>query len=170
MVFRRNRNFLRPVNSVKHIIDVQGGLVADTNSFTVLALGDDNPVLTSASEVQKGCKISSIYLDVQIVGLAAGGVLNNVYMYVFKNPAGLISTFPEGNKTGVSEFKKQIFHTEMKMTGSSDSDIPQSLFKGVLRIPQRFQRMGALDTIGMVLYCPAATANFCIQCIYKEYR
>ncbi len=171
MPFRNRRALrMRPVNSQKHIVDLQGTTVMGTNQFTILINTVENAVLANSADVEKGSNVSSIYLNIQAVGQGASGVLNNIYMYVFKNPAGLITTFPDGNQTGISEFKKQIFHTEMRMLSDDNDSIPVTIFQGVLRIPQKFQRMGIDDTIGVVLFSPGPTANFCIECIYKEFR
>ncbi len=170
MVFRRRTNLMRPINSQKHIVDVQGSTVMGTNQFIILANTVENAVLANSADVEKGSNLSAIYLNVQVVGQGASGVLNNIYMYLFKNPAGLITVFPDGNQTGVSEFKKQIFHTEMRMLSDDNDSIPITLFNGVLKIPNKFRRMGIDDTIGLVLFSPGPTANFCVQTIYKEYR
>ncbi len=161
---------MRPVNSQKHIVDIQGQTNLTANTFNILANTVENAVLANNADVEKGSNISSIYLNVQAVGGGASGVLSNIYMYIFKNPAGLITTFPDGNQTGTSEFKKQIFHTEMRMLSDDNDSIPVALFNGVLRIPRKFQRMGIDDTIGLVLFTPGPVANFCIECIYKEFR
>ncbi len=170
---RRNRgNSKRPIHSIKHIIDVQAAVVAATKLSTTLVAGVDAPVLANTAEVETGSRVNALYLNVQVIGLAAGGVLNNIYMIIYKIPGGNISAgnIPNANVTGASDFKRQIFHTEMRMMGSTDSDIPQAIFNGVIRVPKVFQNIRIADRIDMQLFAPGATANVCIQAIYKEYR
>ncbi len=173
MVFRRRQSRLgNIVSSVKHIVDTQGGLVADTKVNVDLAQGTDTPTTAAANSIAIGSKVFGIFLNIQVVGLAAGGVLNNVYMLIYKNPGTNVSAadIPKGNVTGASDFKRQIFHTEMLMLGSTDSDIPQALFKGVIRVPRTFQTIRINDKITVQLYAPGATVNFCLQAIYKSYK
>ncbi len=172
MVFRRRQSRLgNIVNSVKHIVDSQGGLVADTKTNVDLVIATDTPTTASETSVAIGSKVFGFFLNVQVVGLAAGGVLNNVYMIIYKNPGNNISAadIPKGNVTGASDFKRQIFHTEMLMLGSTDSDIPQSLFKGVIAVPKTFQNMRINDKVTLQLYAPGATVNFCVQSIFKSF-
>jgi len=171
MVFHR-RNSLRPIHSIKHIIDLQNATAAATKALVSIADAKDAPVLANTTEVEVGCKVLSLYLDISVIGLAAGGILNNIYMIIYKNPGQNITAgnIPNANATGAADFKRQIFHTEMLMLGSTDSDIPQKLFKGVIKIPKVFQNMRINDLIQIQLFSPGATANFCVQCIYKEYR
>ncbi len=169
MPYRNRGRSLRPINSVKHIVDVQGGLTGLTNTEIPLILGTDAPVLANVTEVETGARVNSIYLDVQAVGTAAGGILNQVYMYIFKNPGSNIATVPNGNAVGTSDAKQKVFHQEMRMVGSSDSDIPSQIFKGVIKIPKSFASMHHDDKVSIFLY-GSTTSNYCIQCIYKEYR
>ncbi len=171
MVFRRRSN-LRPIHSIKHIVDAQGGVVANTKELLTIATGVDAPVLANVADVEVGSRINSFFVNIQVIGTAASGVLNQVYAIFYKNPGGNVgsSSIPKGNVTGASDFKRQIFHTEMIMLGSSASDIPQTLFKGVLRVPKTFQNMRINDVLQIQLVAPGATFSYCIQIIYKEYR
>ncbi len=172
MAFRRRQSRLgNIVNSVKHIVDSQGGLVADTKVNVDLVIASDVPTTASTSSVALGSKVFGIFLNVTIIGTGTGGVLSQAYLIIYKNPGNNISAadIPKGNVTGASDFKRQIFHTEMIMLGSSDSDIPQTLFKGVIRVPRTFQNMRINDKVTIQLFIPAGTANFCVQAIYKSF-
>ncbi len=168
--FRNNR--MRPVHSIKHIVDTQQGVVAATKVFVTLADAVDAPVLANVDEVEVGSRINSIFLNVQVIGTGVGGVLNNLYFIIYKIPGANIaaSAIPNANVTGSSDFKRQIFHTEMIMLSSSSDDIPQTMFKGVLRIPKVFQNMRINDVIQMEFFAPGDTSNICVECIYKEFR
>ncbi len=172
MPFRRRMSGLRPIHSIKHIVDSQGGIVAATKTKVTLAHAVDAPVLANTTEVETGSRITSMFVNIQVIGTGAGGVLNNIYAIFYKNPGGNIAggSVPNGNVTGADDFKRQIFHTEMLMLSSSSDDIPQALFKGVLRIPRVFHNMRINDDIELQLFAPGDTSNYCVQCIYKEYR
>ncbi len=162
---------MRPVNSIKHIIDQQGGLVAGVRQNVTLVSAKDNPATTATADVQVGGRVNSIFLNIQVVN-ETDVALANVYMIIFKNPGNNIQSaqIPDANETGVSDFRKQIFHTEMAMMSDAGDSIPITLFKGVLKLPQRFQRMGINDNVTIQLKAPGTDVNFCVQCIYKEYR
>ncbi len=163
---------LRPINAVKHIVDNQGGIVADTKTNVDLVQGVDSATTAGVTNVEIGSKVSSIFLNIQVIGTGVGGVLNQVYAILYKNPGNNISAadIPKANVTGASDFKRQIFHTEMIMLSSSSDDIPQTLFKGVLRIPRVFHTMRINDKITLQLFAPGGTLNYCVQCIYKSYK
>lgn len=173
MVFRRQmQKYLHPVNTIKHIIDNQGGLIAGTQAFVTIAKGVDAPVLgANPDHCLVGSHVRSIFLNIQVAA-SSTGALANVYMIIYGNPAGNIpvADIPDGNVTGTSDFKKQIFHTEMIMTEKNTTAIPRTLFKGVLKIPRKFQRMGQADNIQISLFSPGVTWDYCVESIYKEIR
>ncbi len=171
MVYRRRNSFMRPINSIKHIVDQQGGTVPATKETIVLVNAVDNAVSTTNNQVTASARVSSIYLNVQ-VQTSAGTSLNNAYMAVYKNPGNQIqaASIPDANQIGTSNIRKQFFHQEMAMTSDSADSIPITLFRGVLKVPQRYQRMGLADTINLQLFFPGNTFDWCVQCIYKEYK
>ncbi len=170
MVFRRT-NSLRPIHSVKHIIDNQGGVAAGIKTVINIATAVDNPVLANRTEVDKGSKVNSLFLNVQVVPSGAA-TFHNAYFIIYKNPQGHIpaADISKANQTGVNEFKRQIFHTEMAMLGDDGDSIPITLFKGVLKVPKIFRTMRMDDEISLQLYTDSGTFDFCVQCIYKEYQ
>ncbi len=170
MPFRR-RNNLSPIKSIKHIIDSQGGTIGGTKTSVVLATGA-TIVTVGGSGVTIGSRINSIFLNIQAYILTGSG-LNNFYMMIYKNPNNNISPadIPDANAVGASEFRRQVFHQEMAMLGSTAADIPVTIFKGVLRIPKVFHTIRENDQIVIQLFTPTGVdANFCVQCIYKSYE
>ncbi len=167
----RYRPGLRPIVSIKNIVDDQGGLVAGTAKKITLADAQDNPVLGTEDNVKPGCRINGIFLNVQVVGTGGAGVLGNAYMIIYKIPGANMagSVVPNPNATGTDDFKRQIFHTEMAMTGDSGDSIPITLFKGVIKIPKVFRTMRNQDFLQISLYSPGVTMNYCVQAIYKYY-
>ncbi len=171
MGFRRG-NYLRPVNTLKHVVDIQGGLVIGANTANTLVFGVDNPTATALpTEVTTGSHVKSIFLNVQVAA-TSGAALANVYMYVIGNPGGVLTTaqLPVANAVGTSNQRKQIFHQEMLMVEKINPGISRTLFKGVIKLPRKFNRIGANDVIHIVLLAPGVTMDFCVQCIYKEIR
>ncbi len=163
---------LRPVNAIKHVVDIQGGLVAGTQQEQPLIDTIDNPLITVANNVATASVVKSIFLNVQVAATGTAA-LANVYMYVFKNPSNAINfgaAFPDANVVGTSDVRKLIFHQEMTMTEKNTTAIARTLFKGVLKIPRHMQRMGADDRVGIALFTPGVNFDFCVQCIYKEFR
>ncbi len=171
MVLRR-RNYLRPVNTIKHIVDVQGGIVAGTQVISNLVKTVDNPVSTSApAECTTGSHVKSFFLNVQVAATGTAA-LANVYMFVFGNPGDNIidANIDDGNVIGVSDIRKQVFHQEMIMTEKNTTAFPRTLFRGVIKVPRKFNRLGVKDRISIALFSPGVNYDFCFQCIYKEIK
>ncbi len=171
MVFQRfsRQNAKRPINSIKHIKDEQGGLIAGTQTIVTLADAKDAfPLLADVDKVVTGSSISSIFCNIQVAttGTAA---LANVYAAFYKNPGNNI-VLPNANVIGSSDTKKLFFHQEMLMVEKNTTAFPRTLFKGVLIIPRGMRRMAADDKIGLLLFAPGVNFDYCVQCIYKEYR
>ncbi len=162
------RNRLRPVKSYKHVVDIQGGLALGTQLNSILIDAVDAPVLTGAAGVEVASTVRAIYLKVEVYATSAAA-LSNVYMTVMKNPSNAL-TAPAPNAVGVSDVKKQIIHQEMVMIQQVAEGNPRTLFKGVIRIPRGYQRMGQDDTLLLSLLSPGVAIFFCVQCIYKEFR
>ncbi len=165
---RRSALRLRPVNSVKHIVDIQGGLVAGTQTNNFVIRSVESPTSANVSDVEWGSTVSSIFLNVQV---ASGGsaALANVYMIVWKNPGGNL-TDPAANAVGSNDNRKYVIHQEMTMSEKNATGIPRTLFKGVIRIPRGYKRFGQNDQLRISLLSPGVNFDFCIQCIYKAYK
>ncbi len=169
MVFRRQMSkYLHPVNTVKHVIDQQGGLAVDAKTEISIVKGVRSPALAAVTNVEVGSHVRSIFLNIQVAA-SSTAALANIYMIIYGNPGANIAlgSIPNGNVVGPSDFKKNIFHQEMIMTEKNTTAIPRTLFKGVLKIPRKFQRIGEDDNIQVSLYSPGVTWDFCLQSIYK---
>ncbi len=172
MVFHRRMSNRRPIHSIKHIVDQQAVTALGVKHLFNVAAGVDAPVITGTADCETGSTVNSIFLNIQVIGLSASGILNQIYMIIYKNPGQnvIAGNIPNANVTGASDFKRQIFHTEMIMGSSGAEDIPQTLFKGVLKIPKPFRIMRNNDLIQIQLFSPGGTFNVCLQTIYKEFR
>ncbi len=159
---------LRPVQSLKHIVDIQGGLTIGANTLNDLVVAKDAPVLGNPAEVQTGSTVGSIFLNVQ-VSATSTAALANVYMAIYKSPGDNLSAINPTN-TGINDSKRFVIHQEMIMTEKNTTAIPRTLFKGVINIPRSYKRFGYNDALIIVLRSPGVTMDFCFQCIYKEFR
>ncbi len=162
---------MRPIKSIKHIIDSQGGTVGGSKTELVLVAGTDD-IVVSGSGVTIDSKVNSIFLNIQAYVLSGSG-LNNFYMMIYKNPNNNIpaASIPDANAVGADKFRRQVFHQEMVMLGGAQTDIPVVVFKGVLRIPRVYNTIRQNDQIAIQLFSPTGVdANFCVQCIYKSYE
>ncbi len=163
---------MRPVKSLKHVIDVQGGTVADTKNNIDLVQGVADLTVQGTTQVSSGSKVFGLFLNIQAY-VVSGAALNNMYFIIYKNPGANVSAadIPKANVVGASDFRRQVFHQEMLMLGDIDNIIPVTLFKGVIKVPRTFQTIRENDKITIQLFTPAGiTTFFCIQCIYKSFE
>ncbi len=171
---------MRPIDSVKHIVENSQVIPAGTNTV-VFGIVEDVPTYTLAdvNGVPTGARVNSFYLS--IFALAEGGeIANEVPLfdwYVIHNPGALMATtfsatqLPTPGATGSHINKRHIFHTEKGLTGGGDvslSGVPM-VFKGVIIIPKKMRRVGLSDRIQLCVRANFAT-KFCAQAIYKHYK
>lgn len=169
MVFRRNRRQnLRPINRIKHVVDVQGGIAVAGQTNQALASTTDTPTLAVPNSVETGCTINAIYLKVEI-NATTSAALSNFYMAVWKNPGGnLANIIP--NTVGTNDNKRFVIHQEMVMLQQVDNSNPKTVFNGVIVIPRGYRRFAPNDTLLLSMLTPGVAINFCFQCHYKEFR
>ncbi len=168
---------LRPVRSLKHIIDSNGIVSAAGQSINdvIQAVDDPAAITGNPQQVHIGSTVHGIFLNVQVIqGVAAGGV-DNIYLIVLKNPGNNL-TVPNLDAVGNDDNRKHVIHQEMIMTGNTGtvaSAIPKTLFKGVIKIPPRLKRFGVQDRLQVIMQHRTGEStqqtDFCLQCIYKEF-
>ncbi len=156
---------LRPINSVKNIVDGTFLTVAAATVTSVDLALSVNDYAGAVNEVPIGAKVSSIYLFVQIQQQA---VNSNVDWYVGKFPAGL-AALPVPGATGGDITRRFILHEEKGIPGPVNNGSPPLTFKGVIRIPRGRQRFGEAESIKLQLR-GAAAYDACVKCIYKFYQ
>ncbi len=159
---------LHPVNTLKHVVDIQSSLTAGTAESKSLVTAKDSPTLADPDSVLAGCTVSSVYLNVQVYATSEAA-LANVYLIVVKNPGGNLSNIAP-NTVGVNDDKRFVIHQEMRMLGGSTTEIPVTLFQGVISVPRSYRRMGRNDTLIVRILAPGVNIDYCVQCIYKEIR
>lgn len=173
---RFNRT-IRPVNSLKHVVDTATAAVpAGVITTVILAQGTGNPTLANVVEVNQGSVINSMYLRVEAIHNSGDWTLTpRVYMTIFKNPgSNLVPPYPAN--VGFDDNKKFIIHQEMLMMTGINADansFPRTVFNGVIKIPQPYRRVGMNDKINAQFSLDVgemiATVTVCVQCIYKEF-
>ncbi len=169
MGFRnRSQNRLRPVNRIKHVVDVQAATTAGTQFNQDIIKTVDAPVLANTSEVQTGSTINGIFLIVEI-NATSSAALSNAYLTVWKNPGGNIAV-PTANFVGASDDKRYVIHQEMVMLQQVTNSNPRTLFKGVIAIPRGYRRFGPNDLLRLSVLAPGVNINICLQVHYKEFR
>ncbi len=132
----------------------------------------DNPAAANTNEVAIGSRVSSIFLVVEAVSNDTSTTATpNFYLAVYKNP-GNNMVFPDAQGMGTSDTKRFVLHQEMVMMNPVAGGNPRIVFKGVIRIPPRIQRMATGDKLFVQLFIPSTgvKAIACTQCIYKEFR
>ncbi len=166
---RRNSGFsLRPVNSNKNIVYSESS-IGTTRNDTVIADTVDSAALASVSQVERGSSIKSIYLSIDFCGLAATGVLQTCTIYLWKNP-GANLTSPTPRTEGSSNEKKFIFRTFNYMTMRNQDGNPPYHWEGWIKVPKRYQRMGAADQFTITSACTTAAGHLSFMALYKWYK
>ncbi len=162
---------LHPVHRIKHVVDAEGGTIAATQSVIDLIDTVDNPVIGVTQDCETGSKVNAIYLRVEILHSSGAGRAN-AYMMVFKNVGNNISAErPNPNAVGASDMKRYVIHQEMvMMNGDAGNGQPRTLFNGVISIPRGMRRCGPDDKLQLVIFTPTVLGDFCVQCIYKEFK
>ncbi len=171
---RRINLAIRPVNSLKHVIDtatsaVPGGIT----SVIILAEVEDAPLASNPVQIRIGSIINAIYLRVEVLATGSSVAVPRIYLAIQKNPG---NEHPNANPSSIgdSDLRKFIIHQEMTMVGEgTDNPIPRTMFQGVIKIPSRYRRFGVNDrlTANFALDDGETThiVNACVQCIYKEF-
>ncbi len=166
----RTRNSLRPINRIKHVVDVQAAAVPGTGVTHFLVDTTDTPTLAATTEVETGSTVNAIYLKMEVTRTGTtSDVLANVYMLVGKNPGGNL-TLPEPNVVGGNDNKKYVIHQEMIMLQGFNASNPRTLFNGVIVLPRHYRRFGPDDRLQLRVLSPGVNIDYCIQCHYKEFR
>lgn len=159
---------LRPINSVKNIVD--GTFIGVAASVTTnVLIGDGvNTYAGGTTEIPIGAKVRSVYLFFQIQPQAAQG---NVDAFFFKasptEATALLAVTP--GVTGGSTSRRFILHEEKGIPGIYNNGASPHTFRGVLKIPRGRQRIGEGDKIYLRIRCSTAY-DACVKVIYKFYQ
>ncbi len=107
--------------------------------------------------------------DVFVLG-DSGSASGLVDWHIKKNPSGLMSgaDAQTPGSTGIDSNRRFIFHEEKGLFATQDGT--PMVFKGVIKIPPRFRRMGEDDVLQIVLRSPVDGGQFCVKAIYKHFQ
>ncbi len=167
---RRRSYGPRPIiTSIKNVVNFA---IGTTGSLATLGIAKavTAPSPTVSSDVSHGCLIKAIHVTIDGCGLGGTGVLNNMDIYIIKNPGDNL-TNPAPIAVGTSNEKKFVFRQwRFMIMRNQDGNVPFH-WEGWLKIPRRYHRMGTDDRIDIVVANTASlTGHFSCQFIYKWYR
>ncbi len=167
---RRGSSLGRMINSRKNVVSAFTGLNAGTDGTLAIATAQDNPTLAVTNDVAFGCVIKAIWVEfwcyaTQDIG---EGVTTGLDAYIIKNP-GTNLTNPTPGTIGSSNEKKFIFRTWKGLIGQRTDGSPPYNFRGWIKIPKRYQRMGANDLFSFVFRSTGTNIIMCTNFIYKWY-
>ncbi len=167
---RRRRSYPRAiVNSIKNVRVLSAGISGTQQNFDI-AIAKTTPSPVADSEVSHGCIIKAIWCSIDGCGLGGTGVLNNIGLYLMKNP-GANLTEPGVFVVGTSNEKKFVFKQWQFMAMRNQDGNTPFHWEGWIKVPKRYQRIGTDDTITISVATTAAlTGHFSGQFIYKWYR
>ncbi len=165
------RNFgPRPViNSIKNVFISAFGTTA-ANIVIIPAKAVTAPSPTVGSDVSHGCVIKALHVTINGCGLGGTGVLNNMNVFLMKNPGNNL-TPPLATSVGTSNEKKFVIRQwQFMIMRNQDGNLPFH-WEGWIKIPKRYQRMGTDDVWNLVFTNTAGvTGHASCQVIYKWYR
>lgn len=169
---RRRGSYARPmsvVTSIKNVFNVAFG-ISSTKVIQRVAKAVTSPSPTVDSDVSHGCIIKAVWINLDVCGLAASGVLNVFDAYLMKNPGDNL-TAPSPVSVGTSNEKKFVFRQWRAMIMRNQEGNVPFHWEGWVKIPKRYQRFGTDDTLQFVTACSTSqTGHASVQALYKWYR
>ncbi len=166
----RRRSFVRPIiNSITNRVNFAIGSLGATQSV-IIAKAVTSPAPTVNSDVSHGCIIQAVYVIINGCGLGGTGVINDMDIYLIKNPGNNL-TNPAPISVGTSNEKKFVFKTwKFMIMRNQDGNVPFH-WEGWVKVPRKYQRMGTDDVLYIVVANTAAlTGHFSGLLIYKWKR
>ncbi len=142
-------------------------LPAGTNIIFDCAIAKDNPVTTVHNDVQNGSKIFRLWLEFWIYGQTAGATNDIIDAYIIKDPGNNL-TLPDPGTVGTSNEKKFVFKTWKGLMGVKSLGGQPYMWRGWIKVPKIYQRMGADDRITIVYRSPTI-GDVCTNVILKYY-
>ncbi len=164
----RKRSLGNIVDSIKNIGSVFTASATGVKTIVNVAIAKDSPVTANVTEVKRGSKIFRIWLEIWIYASAeaVAGITHGIDFYIYKDP-GANLTPPIPGTTGSSNEKKFIFKTWKGLIGARTQGSAPYTWKGWIRIPKIYQRMGTDDRIDLVFQSTGVNAILCTNTIYK---
>ncbi len=172
---QRRRRFRRQlgniVDSNKNVIDPLIAAAAGTTTQIDIADTQDSATLAVADDVERGCLIKAVWLEfwVRPTAEVAVGITEVFVAYVIKNP-GFNLTPPNPATVGTSNEKKFIFKEWKGLIHAATQGVQPYSWKGWIKIPKLYQRMGANDKLTFVFRVDGVNSLMCMKIIYKWYK
>ncbi len=158
---------LATINSEKHQVK-RTSAVTTTNDVKVIAKAVTAPSNTVDVECHRGGHIKSFWLSIDFCGLATSGAIQNIMVYLMKNPGDNL-TPPGGFAVGTSNEKKFVIKQWTAMTMRNQDGNPPYHWEGWVKVPKLYQRMGTDDVWDVVFGADTSTGHGYVNAIYKEY-
>ncbi len=165
------RNLGNIINSNKNIVSNFTAVITGAQTNLDIAVAQDSPTLAVVDDVERGCVIKAIWMELWVYTSAetAVGVTNGYDAYLIKNPGNNL-TPPIPSTTGSSNEKKFIFKEWKGLTGPrTQGSLPYS-WRGWIKVPKRYQRMGADDRWQLVSIATGTNVIQCTNFVYKWYK
>ncbi len=157
-----------PINSIKHYVQAVLTPVASgvSSSFTIANAVAKGGTRTNTNDVEEGCVIKNIYIEIWLHIDDANGTLTGAF---FKLPQGA-TDITNAEMTNLQSFvgKKNIFEVHMGLGPSGGNIIP--MFRGWYKVPKGKQRMGVGDIIKCKFAFAGSAGDWCGFATYKEYE
>ncbi len=170
--FRGGFRSPRPViNSIKNVSNAVTAAPAATNTFVLIAKAVNTPLSTVTTDVSQGCLIKAIWIELWVRASEEDAVGLSTFFdgYIWKNP-GANLTAPGPASVGSSNEKKFVFKQWKGLIGAGTQGFPAYFWKGWLKIPKIYQRMGTDDLLQFVFRSEGTASLTCTNFIYKWYR
>ena len=162
---------VRPmVHSQKHYVQwsissVTGGLL----TTEIIADAVDVSVKNAATEVENGCSIKAVFVELWI---KAGEASNSgsFVIGIYKLPGtGVSFTFAQAASMHTSENKKNVFYMTQGLM-NTPAGSATNVFRGWIKIPKSKQRFGLGDRLQLFISAAATIdLDYCGFATYKEY-
>ncbi len=170
MVFRRRFQNLRPIHSIKNIVQDVAIIAAAGVRSQLIINTVETPALADTDGVKAGARINTIYIECWLYGNAVAGVNSPVTWFIGKSPGGNL-TLPDPAVQGTDDNKKWIFASGKGLLGGTATGQPGYLIRGWFSIPKKMRRFGFNDQLFLrVKNDTANDINFCFMAIYKWYE
>ncbi len=177
MPFRQRASFgrrrpMRPIiDSMKNNVSGLDAIVAGTPLILDIARAVDSAANAVTQDVERGCKIFRIWTEFWVYPSAtiAEGTSLIFDAYIFKNPGSNL-TAPSPGTTGSSNEKKFIFKEWRGLLSSRTQGGLPYTWKGWIKVPRVYQRMGTDDEIQLVVRVDGVAATICRKHIYKWFK
>ncbi len=168
---RRRSNLGQVVDSNKNNPNFFTAAATGANTVVNIAIAVDAAANSGAAQVTRGCKIFKIWCEFWVYASAevAVGVTQGIDFYIMKNP-GANLTEPNPGTVGTSNEKKFVFRQFKGLVGARTQGSMPYYWRGWIKIPRVYQRMGADDLLVMVIRPTGSNVIFCHQYIYKWFK